>query len=128
MSARILAQECFWIYHYLFGATIRWKLIYSYRLMSNSNRHILGSKKGNIGLTDRVNIIFKAGHGGTGAAGGQYGGPGGIGGDIILKGSEDLSMDRFSAILKKERTRSFDEIDASLVKEMRKQLHIRYNL
>jgi len=65
-----------------------------------------------------VNIIFKAGNGGTGAAGGQFGGPGGIGGDIILKGSNDLSMDQFSNILKNERTRSFDEIDASLVKDM----------
>jgi len=68
-----------------------------------------------------VNIIFKAGNGGTGAAGGQFGGPGGIGGDIILKGSDNLSMDQFNKILKKERTRSFDEIDASLVKDMRKQ-------
>ena len=68
-----------------------------------------------------MNIIFKAGNGGTGAAGGQFGGPGGIGGDIILKGSKNLSMDQFNKILKKERTRSFDEIDASLVKDMRKQ-------
>lgn len=68
-----------------------------------------------------MNIIFKAGNGGTGAAGGQFGGPGGIGGDIILKGSKSLSMDQFNNILKKERTRSFEEIDASLVKDMRKQ-------
>ena len=68
-----------------------------------------------------MNIIFKAGNGGTGAAGGQFGGPGGIGGDIILKGSNSLSMDQFSSILKNERTISFNEIDASLVKDMRKQ-------
>ena len=73
-----------------------------------------------------MNIIFKAGNGGTGAAGGQFGGPGGIGGDIILKGSDNLSMDQFNKILKKERTRSFDEIDASLVKDMRKQFICHY--
>ena len=115
--------------YHLIGTTIRRKLIYSYRLTSNSNRHILGTKRGNIGLVDRVNIIFKAGNGGTGAAGGRFGGPGGLGGDIILKGSDDLTMSQFSTILQKERTRSFDELDASLVKEMREQfIHLRHNL
>ena len=115
--------------YHLIGTTIRRKLIYSYRLTSNSNRHILGTKRGNIGLVDRVNIIFKAGNGGTGATGGRFGGPGGLGGDIILKGSDDLTMSQFSTILQKERTRSFDELDASLVKEMREQfIHLRHNL
>ena len=76
-----------------------------------------------------MNVIFKAGNGGTGAAGGRYGGPGGLGGDIILKGSDDLTMSQFSSILGKQRTRSFEEIDASLVKEMREQfIHLRHNL